>query len=40
MKTAFKNFEQHSLKQGQLPMATSRLVQTMAGKKQDTICQQ
>jgi hypothetical protein len=39
MKTAYNfNFGRHSLRQGQMPMATSRLVQTMAGETQEALC--
>ena len=39
MKTAFK-FGRYSLKQGQLPMATGRLVEPMAGQQQEAPCHQ
>lgn len=38
MKTAF-NFGRRSPDQGQLPLATSRLGQKMAGEKQEALCQ-
>ena len=38
MKTA-NDFGRHSPKQGQVPMATSRLGQIMAGEKQEALCQ-
>ena len=37
MKTLF-NFGQFPSKQGQKPMATSRLAQSMAGKNQEALC--
>lgn len=36
--TTLYNFGRRSLKQGQVPLATSRLVQTMAGEKQEALC--
>ena len=37
MKTLY-NFGRCSLKQGQVPLATSRLVEIMAGETQEALC--
>ena len=37
MKTVY-NFGRRSLRQGQMPMATSRLAKIMAGETQEALC--